>query len=207
MQPGPDYIIHCPHCEAPMIKHSIISGNTFGAKSYSDGKRDAPMMPSYPDITICWKCEEIFWVKDAVNATELPQFYTDSKMNEIRFLNLDEIAKAIENGLSRNKKEEIELRIEMWWFFNDRVRDDEPLFIEDWDEVLYTTNAKRLIELFQSDLDNMDRQIMTAELQRNLGNFGLCMDMLNKIKDPNCNWIKNKFKEQCDAKNSLVFEF
>ncbi len=206
MKPGSDYLIHCPHCEAPMIKHSISSGNTFGATSYSDGKRDAPMMPSYPEVTVCWKFELFFWVKEAVKKTELPRFYTGSKLNEIRFLNGYEIVEALETGVSRNKKEEIKLRIEMWWFFNDRSRDDEPLFIEDGDESLYTSNANRLIELLQADRINSDWQIMTAELQRNLGNFGLCMDILNKIEDPRYDWIKNKLKEQCDAKNSLVFK-
>lgn len=207
MIPGPDYIIHCPHCEAPMLKHSIISGNTFGAKTYSDGKRYAPMMPSYPDVTMCWKCKGFFWVKDAVNATELPMHYKDAKMNEVQFLNPYEIAEALQKGIAKNSKEEIKLRIELWWFFNDRVRDDESPYFEAGDEALYTENAKRLIELFKSDLKNIDHQIMTAELQRNLGNFGLCMDILNSIKDPRCKGIRSKFQEQCDARNSLVFEF
>jgi hypothetical protein len=42
-----------------------MSGNTFGAKVFSDMKRVAPMLPEFPRITICPKCNTIFWLSKA----------------------------------------------------------------------------------------------------------------------------------------------
>lgn len=45
MLPGPTIIIACPLCGQYAKKRTIISGNTFGAKLWSDGKRISPMLP------------------------------------------------------------------------------------------------------------------------------------------------------------------
>lgn len=56
---GPDLFYKCPVCGANLHSYSLRSGNTFGAKVYSDGKMFAPMLPEYPNITKCGGCGTI----------------------------------------------------------------------------------------------------------------------------------------------------
>ncbi len=44
MKFGPHYIYQCPNCNNLISRLSLMSGNTFGMKVYSDLKRDIPMM-------------------------------------------------------------------------------------------------------------------------------------------------------------------
>jgi tetratricopeptide (TPR) repeat protein len=50
-----------------------MSGNTFGAKFFSDTKRVAPMLPKFPQITICPKCNTIFWLSKS-KAVEVEEY-------------------------------------------------------------------------------------------------------------------------------------
>ena len=53
MIPGANLIIKCPACQFLHQRESLISGNTFGAEYFSDGKRDAPMLPDFPYFVKC----------------------------------------------------------------------------------------------------------------------------------------------------------
>jgi hypothetical protein len=64
MIPGPDYIYECPHCGNFLKKQSLVSGNTCYALHYSDGKMIAPMLPDFPNLTKCKKCDAIFWLSN-----------------------------------------------------------------------------------------------------------------------------------------------
>ena len=62
--PGPDYIYECPKCSNLLKKASNASGNTFGSTLYSDGKMIAPMLPEFPNLTKCTKCDTILWLSE-----------------------------------------------------------------------------------------------------------------------------------------------
>lgn len=62
MKPGPIYIYQCPNCDKLMSQWSILSGNTFGATLYSDGKMIAPMLSELPRISKCKKCGFFTWL-------------------------------------------------------------------------------------------------------------------------------------------------
>jgi tetratricopeptide (TPR) repeat protein len=70
MRPGPDRIIACPHCEFKTRVSTLLSGNTFGARRWSDGKEDFPSFPQNPSITRCRRCRNFFWLKNAKNIGE-----------------------------------------------------------------------------------------------------------------------------------------
>ena len=63
MQLGPDKYYKCPNCGAYLYTHTLLSGNTFGARVYSDGKMVAPMLPEYPNLTKCGGCGTIVMLK------------------------------------------------------------------------------------------------------------------------------------------------
>lgn len=62
MIPGSTDIIGCPSCGTAYRLGSLSSGNTMGARWWSDGKREAPMLPSSPLVTRCRGCGRSFWL-------------------------------------------------------------------------------------------------------------------------------------------------
>jgi hypothetical protein len=56
MLAGPDQIVACPHCKALAKYMTLMSGNTFGARVWTDGKQDAPMLPHPPAVVKCRQC-------------------------------------------------------------------------------------------------------------------------------------------------------
>ena len=62
MIPGSNDIIGCPSCGTAHRLGSLSSGNTVGARWWSDGKREAPMLPSSPLVTRCRGCRRYFWL-------------------------------------------------------------------------------------------------------------------------------------------------
>jgi hypothetical protein len=59
MRPGPTQIKKCSSCEGLISKSTVASGNTFGAKFWTDGVMHAPMLPVTPQIAKCPHCKSI----------------------------------------------------------------------------------------------------------------------------------------------------
>ena len=216
MLPGDYNIYKCPECEHLISVPTLMSGNTFGGKSYSDGKMIAPMMPSYPDISKCPKCKTIYWLDqkhllERVHPCEM--IYKWSDVKEARFLTINDLFVALnkglaqeQDGLSDEHKRELELRIQIWWGYNDRMRKDKPMWRNDRDEVRWKENCLRLSKLLeQSDVPN--HKVMLADVKRNLGDFEGCVATINSIDDRRLDWLKERFTEECGKGNRWVFEF
>jgi len=206
MIPGPNYLYKCPVCGNKVQKGSLLSGNTFGAKLYSDAKRVAPMLPVFPLISRCKNCDTIFWLDETSEDGTYEghwQEYSDSAEPEYAdFLSIHEYRTAIEQGLARNNTEQIYLRQNLWWLYNDRARENKEMFAVDGDESLYAENCKQLLSLL--DPNNLNQKIMSAELNRNIGKFEACMEIINSIEQEGLNWLKDIFNRNCEANNRLV---
>jgi hypothetical protein len=258
MIPGPDRLYQCPHCGSCLTRKSIASGNASSSEFFSDGKLEAPMLPLFPDLTKCKKCNSIVWLSDL---TELKNCYTckggvflyirewlllillvplivfiigllgdfidrDSLvgiicsiiliivmgftyiieylyLKKVNFLEIKDLCRALE--ITNDKEKEIIIRTELWQAFNDRVRKrrKKKMFINENDKNLWEQNCKILISLL--DKNDINQKITIAELYRNLGQFDDCLELINSLPDDNCDWLKNKYKLECDAKNQKVF--
>ena len=217
MFPGPDTIYQCPQCDSLISVGSLMSGNTFGAHLYSDGRLVAPMMPEFPKITRCSKCKTIFWISkakkigqrgfgiaDRFEGTLEDQKYQNAQT--ARFLSFQQYILALECTIYSSSEEEFYIRKKLWWCFNDKVRDGKSLFIYKLNSQRWSENIIRLIELLDKNDDCIDKEkIMLAELNRNLGNFEKCMYLLNSIEDPERKSIKSAFEKRCNDKNTKVF--
>lgn len=64
MLPGPMIIKECSKCSNLIADCTIASGNTFGAEFWTDGKREAPMLPEQPWLVICPHCGSAVWIDD-----------------------------------------------------------------------------------------------------------------------------------------------
>lgn len=201
--PGPNLVYKCPKCGSLLQNSSLMSGNNAGAKLYSDGKQDAPMLPSFPDLTKCKKCDSIFWLSDLKVIEERSWLARGKEWEEdvpfAEFLNVNDLFRA----LNEYKNKEFSIRIMIWWTFNDRVRENHDLFVEQDDENLWQSNCNALLNLL--DKNDINQKIMIAELYRNLGQFEKCLDIINNLPN-NFDWLKEQFKAECEKHNHLVFE-
>lgn len=208
MIPGPNYIYQCPSCNHFLFKESVASGNTFDAILYSDGKQVAPMLPDFPSITRCSTCSKVLWLHKLkpVNTCE-PELMGSSEWRaatKAQFAKIEDLFRALSDKLAENRDEEIFIRQQIVWTFNDRVRAGEPLFQSEKDEQLWNQNTQDLIQLLdQSDINEL---ILMAELHRYLGNFQECSKLINSIAIEELDWLKEKITRECLDGNRNVTE-
>jgi len=208
MLPGPNYIYKCPNCDNILRKGSLMSGNTFGEKIFSDGKRIAPMLPEFPNLTKCKKCNTIFWLS---KLKEIGTFEWGDNINsewqnadEAEFLEIDDYYKVISSGIAENLQEELLIRQLIWWAYNDKIREGQEIFNDESDEVSWTKNIKKLKTLL--DQSDISQKIMIAEINRNLGDFENCISIIQSIDNDEINWLKEKFINECKRENKWVIE-
>jgi hypothetical protein len=206
MMPGPDYVYQCPHCGNLITRGSLRSGNTFGAKIYSDGKRIAPMLREFPNLTKCRKCNSIFWLSKLV---ELGSYKWNDEIDanwqnadKAQFLKIDDYFEALDKGLAEDKVEEFYIRQRIWWSYNDQTRQGKEIFKNEEDEFRWKENLNQLLSLL--DLSDVSQSMMAAEIHRNMGAFENCISLIETIDDNNLNWLKEKFLAECERKNWLT---
>jgi hypothetical protein len=162
----------CPHCRALVVQEDTLSGNTIGAKLYTDGKREAKMLPDHPALVMCPSCLNLFWVDEAVHvssgfdaANGKPPVMAPSEKEILKFL----------GGPALPKDKEIYLRVRAWWAANDAWRwvpNPKPAFSE--------VQVKNLISLYALlDESEPGHRILKAEIARELGNFNQCLLLLS----------------------------
>ena len=64
MIPGPTTIKKCSECSGLIKENSILSGNTVGAKYWTDGKGYAPMLPDWFWLVKCPHCHNLLWINE-----------------------------------------------------------------------------------------------------------------------------------------------
>jgi hypothetical protein len=207
MLPGPFYVYKCPKCGNLLTRGGILSGNTFYSILYSDGKRIAPMLPEFPKITKCKKCNNIFWLSKSKEIGtyewgKIPENLLHA--NRIEFLGIDDYFKALDSGIAENKQEELYIRQRIWHLYNDRVRDGKNQFIDEKDEIRWRKNCFELISLL--DQSDLNQKIIVAEIYRNLGDFENCIKIIQSIDNDDFNWIKDKLIYECNRKNKHVIQ-
>ncbi len=206
MIPGPNYVYKCPHCGNLLTKESLASGNTFRAKIFSDGKRIAPMLPEFPDLTKCKKCNTILWLS---KLKEIGKFELGDNKNpqweaadSADFLDIDDYFVALETGVAENQNDEIFIRQQLWWAFNDRTRSGQSLFKTEDEEMRWKENLKSLINIL--DQSDIYEKFMVAEISRNLGDFENCIKIMEGVDSEDLNWFKEKLLYECKRKNKMV---
>ena len=198
MLPGPIEYYKCPKCQSLTSRGSLLSGNTFGAKLYSDGKQIAPMLPEFPAIIKCKKCGTFFWLKDE-NEIKIEDETIESYSAE--FLSVNEYNEAINSEIFTNNKELHFLRIRLWWAFNDRIRQNNDIFLSENDQQIYEKNCLKLLEIL--DKNDINEKIMCAEIYRNLGSFNECQKIIETLEDK-FSWIKELLNIECNNNNKNV---
>lgn len=205
---GPNYVYKCPNCGNLLVQGSLISGNTFGATIYSDGKTIAPMLQEFPNLTKCKKCETILWLS---KLKEIGIYEWNSVENlklqhadRAEFLEIEDYYIALNKGIAENHDEELMIRQQIWWAYNDKIRQGQKIFIDEKDELRWKENVEKLRTLF--DPSDINQKIMIAEINRNLGDFESCIGIIQGIENDDLKWLKEKFLNECKRKNKWVIE-
>jgi hypothetical protein len=162
----------CPHCIAHVVQEETVSGNTICATYWTDGKREAKMLPNHPWLVKCPVCSRLFWVDEAVEvdmgfdaAKGKQQVWAPSEKDLLGFL--------AGPALPRNK--EMFLRVAAWRSANDawrRVPNATPVFSKDQVQNLHALSA-----MLDESVPN--QRILKAEISRELGEFDKCLSLLS----------------------------
>lgn len=216
MTPGPPRLLKCPYCGEDKELMSLNSGNTFRSTSWSDTYRYAPMMPSLSPVQKCPHCGDYFMLPN-----EKPRFKEVESSFDYSFetgkLTFPEIKEAVNrlqnSGL--NKDQEIALRFETVYRFNDAFRefgneagreeDKKPIERTEMDWQFHRDNLLRLITLLDKENDNYIPVI--AEFYREAGRFEESISLIDSFT-PNSDFIKKvmeKIKEKAIAKEDKIF--
>jgi hypothetical protein len=185
-----------------MKNRSLLSGNTFKAKLYSDGRKHARMMPDYPMLTACPECEQILWLKDL---KEIPmkkqQAFREAR--HVEHPDVEKLQYALEKLLESPFKSDewrdrnIFIRKRIWWEYNTAG------FQNVAEMERYLENCEELHQLLDFD-DEADR-CLGVELQRNLCFLPQARRLAHTIPD-NMRAFRERQIEECDAGNPLTVQ-
>lgn len=176
-QPGPDIIRECPKCKIKLEQHTTMSGNTFGATFWTDGKMLARGLPDRPWLIKCPKCKSLLWIDELEKLGEQGSWEKDKKWTDTvnPELPLEEEYLGILNENKLSDKKKLYAHRRAWWLANDAYRSGKvknATFSES-----QKTNLKKLANLLNEE--NPDQRIMKAEVFRELGQFDDCIKLLS----------------------------
>ena len=181
MTPGPTIIRKCSICGELIAEYTINSGNTFGARFWTDGKTDAPMLPDAPWLVKCKHCEELLWIDEQEQIGKIEPWgileEDDSKFKDALppvTPSLQDYFTGLSTGVFERRKERY-LRLRIWWAGNDMRRDmDQSKSMSDKE----ISNLRAFMPLL--DETNENDRIMKAEAMRELGMFEEANALLTK---------------------------
>jgi len=211
MDIGNPIIYTCPSCGKKMEMTTFTSYTVSSSKSFSDGEitKSGICCPDFtPDLAKCPKCKNLFFRHDDKTAKSV-NFYENKVKAEIEDPNRKDLIKAVKNKTFKKWSDEKILREMLWRELNRDTRMGEYQFkgreLKDWQD-----NCAALLKLTEKALKNNheDRDtciLMIAELNRNLGNFAKCMELINSFSGK-WSWIKKQYAWECKGKNIFTFE-
>jgi len=169
---GPTIIRKCSACDKHIAQQTIGSGNTFGARFWTDGWREAPMLPDNPWLVKCPHCSNLVWIDEQKRIGEIelwgPKGETADRFTDALPASAptpSEYTAFLSAGVHDKKKERY-VRLRTWQGGNDARREGDHVTPMTEAE---TANLRACLSLLNEKEDN-DR-IMKAEALRELGMF------------------------------------
>lgn len=202
MNPGHPRILTCPFCGAEKEVLSLLSGNTFGAKTWSDNKQEAPMFPTVSYVQKCPQCTKYYII-----SRQKARYSESGFSEELGTLDYKEMVSAYNQLKAEgftSKNEELGVRILLLHSYNDIQRHHNPkgIDLDDADKELYRQNMLWLIENWAGD------DMMKAELYREIGEMEKAKILIGNVH-PNDDFlikIMEEITRRIEANNCDVFE-
>jgi hypothetical protein len=211
MLPGPDIIIECPHCKTQMYSESIASGNTFGAELWSDGYQFAPMLPKFPDWTLCSECKRFFQVSKAREIGERESFFREKdfppddyrEAKPVKALRIASLHKLLKDPTVKYSRDKKQIRMELLWRFNDRIRKGaEKPWKNKREEMIWNENLKELKLL--SNNPQAENTLLLCEISRYEGDFEKARQYLEWTGDKDFREVKEIMEVPVEQKKRWV---
>jgi hypothetical protein len=177
MTPGPNEILLIPTSEKLVKISTLNSGNTFGAVYWTDGTREARMLPDEPWLRMHPENRELFWTDECKKVAEEEVFEPNPKYSEVPFAEsptLEDYRRALSTLTPLTLEKERYLRMRFWWAANDPVRRGTSATPTPPD---YRENLQRFIGLL--DLNYGGNRLMAAEVARQMADFTKVAEFLN----------------------------
>lgn len=206
MNSTPLDLYKCPSCGTLAEKPDPMDLFEYGVKTYSDFSINLSKHHLSPHLAMCTDCNTIYWLCEE-NEFELDAIDDKDRMGEIeemKFLELDDYFRALSNGVVKSKFDELVVRRQIWWLYNDRVKVGKGLCKDRDDLVRWSGNLECLLRLF--DPLDMYNKLAIAEINRNLGAFDNCISILNSIEEGEFVDYKKQLKKECGRRVRLVIE-
>ena len=206
MIPGPTQIIACPHCGARASYGTLLSGNTFGATVWTDGKMEAPMLPRPPAVVRCAGCSTCYWLEKAEVVGERSQWGgvgAGADAPEVEEPSEAEYYAAIQSGTATNRREEQNLRMLAWWRSNNPCRRGLEAARSDAAPAERERNMRALLALLTGTPAIL---IAKAELHRELGEWNEAIAALDRIRDRDYAKAVQQLRTLCQARVSELRE-
>ena len=203
MLPGNAIVYKCPHCGGKKELMSLLSGNTFNARYWSDYKTEYPMLPQISLIQKCPRCGKYYLTSraDAVIG--------DNYSSERGELSYEETLEAVETLLQEQLSPQEEVSILLFFIhaFNDKYNRHEVVSSPIEDDLLFKKYIHQILQI--SDYwKETDKLLLKAELLRESGAFSEALTVVESIS-PETHQQKQraaKIKEECAKSKRKVCE-
>lgn len=180
---GKGQILTCPHCKTEKVIRSILSGNTFGARLWSDLKLEATMMPRPSFVQKCPSCHKYYTLS---SQEEEPRYSDTEEGKSFGHLSYNEWKEAMkqfteDNGFGESD-DEVTIRVLFIHAYNDyHFRSDSIIQPSTDDKHLFVMNAEKFLN--NNDLIiSTDIMLFKAEMFRECERFEACKKYIDSIK-------------------------
>ncbi len=208
MIPGPMIIRACPQCDQQIRQTTLTSGNNIGARYWTDGKCDAPMLPDQPWLVKCPSCHKLFWIDEAKEHGEVDPFeYDDKKLSKLIDYEIpteEDYLKYVSKGNLPEEKERY-IRVKAWWIANDSLREVKKP--EESNSHFSVQQKDNLVALSNMLNDNsIEDRLMKAEIAREIAMFEEALVLLDYTFPEEYKSAVDTMISLCNQRNISVIE-
>lgn len=175
MTRGPDLILKT-RLSGNLVKiETMASGNNFGARYWTDGKCEAPMLMDRPWLRKNPASGELFWMDECEEVAEESPWAENGEYAHVPYAETptqEDHEAALADGLAGIPEKELYLRLRCWWAANDAVREGGVIA----DPEAFAANLRAMSPLLGTADPN--RRLLAAEVARQLGDFDTALELL-----------------------------
>ena len=231
MRVGPDRVVACPRCTGLARHMTLVSGNDFGARAWTDGKQVAPMLPRPPAVVKCRHCGECYWLREAERVGDFSPLQSAWSWCRARLGVLrprsgksrrfapvwtaawrvqepteEEYYLALEKGLAASREQERDVRVFAWWRRNDAFR--EAFSARAGAAASMTAACRENLEALRPLLNEAEdgNRILRAEIHRELGEFESAKDVLKSVTASTYGAVVRQLWSLCEDNDACVRE-
>ena len=213
MIPGNGKLVKCPYCGTRKELMSIISGNTFNGKYWSDSKTFFPMLPQASPVQKCPNCGKYF-LKNKQESIEGDNY--SSELGELTYPEWKEAysqfvrisAAVIQHPLTGVTHQDL-VNVRCWliWAYNDHFYRNKKAKPSQEEYAFFCSVVKDFIDGF--DWSGIQVPLLKAEFYREANEMEKCAEVLNAISYDQLEdfekGIYDGIKRRMKKNNTVVF--